>query len=581
VAAPENPAAVALGRLITAGERVFLALLAILMAAFYALCAYNTTAVINGQRMLTFGDDIYISMRYAQHLISGHGLVWNVGERPIEGFTNFLWTLWIALLTTIRRDPSYLMVASAAALHIAAVVVFHLLLRRTLHVAILPAVVATALLGVWVYVQAQVIHALEGPLILFLFLASLFLLLRAAPDTSDRYPSLGALLAGVLPLVRPDGLFLTFLLATVYVATPAKANRRPRHITVAVLLFFAPVALMTAFRSWYFGDLLPNTFYLKVLGRPGRIEYGIAYVTRFFESFYGTLLLVPLLFWSAWQRMPTVRIAAVGVIGVLAYVAYQGGDFVDSWRFMIAVLPLFLILFAVCVTQCLRTARFNWVGISLCALLVVLWARETRWAISMGWPPSSPVESTADNIRLGLFLKAVCSSDAVAADSWAGATPYYSELSTIDMLGRSDRWIARRPAFKAGGTPGHDKFDTEYVLSRRPDVIISTYRVRIPLMDLEAAKKSEFVFGAYLLDSLAADTNYVPIDIPISRTWHGIYARRDSAKCAWEQAPHLDRIGAMVQSASRFARRHPHPRRSGRRAVGSCRAPGPEAPIPC
>ena len=42
-------------------------------------------------------DDAYISFRYAQNAIRGHGLVFNPGER-VEGFTNFLWT---ALMTPI------------------------------------------------------------------------------------------------------------------------------------------------------------------------------------------------------------------------------------------------------------------------------------------------------------------------------------------------------------------------------------------------------------------------------------------------------------------------------------------------
>ncbi len=33
-------------------------------------------------------DDAFISFRYARHLVEGHGLVWNPGER-VEGYTNF------------------------------------------------------------------------------------------------------------------------------------------------------------------------------------------------------------------------------------------------------------------------------------------------------------------------------------------------------------------------------------------------------------------------------------------------------------------------------------------------------------
>jgi len=40
-------------------------------------------------------DDAYISYRYAQNLVDGHGLVYNIGER-VEGYTNLLWTLMVA-----------------------------------------------------------------------------------------------------------------------------------------------------------------------------------------------------------------------------------------------------------------------------------------------------------------------------------------------------------------------------------------------------------------------------------------------------------------------------------------------------
>ncbi len=40
-------------------------------------------------------DDAFISFRYAQNLVEGRGLVYNEGER-VEGYTNPLWTLWVA-----------------------------------------------------------------------------------------------------------------------------------------------------------------------------------------------------------------------------------------------------------------------------------------------------------------------------------------------------------------------------------------------------------------------------------------------------------------------------------------------------
>ena len=40
-------------------------------------------------------DDAFISFRYAENLVHGRGLVFNVGER-VEGYSNFLWTVLLA-----------------------------------------------------------------------------------------------------------------------------------------------------------------------------------------------------------------------------------------------------------------------------------------------------------------------------------------------------------------------------------------------------------------------------------------------------------------------------------------------------
>jgi len=56
-------------------------------------------------------DDAFISYRYAWNLLHGNGLVYNPGE-PVEGYTNFLWTLLSAGAMKLGWNP--LPVAQAA-----------------------------------------------------------------------------------------------------------------------------------------------------------------------------------------------------------------------------------------------------------------------------------------------------------------------------------------------------------------------------------------------------------------------------------------------------------------------------------
>jgi hypothetical protein len=66
-----------------------------------------------------------------------------------------------------------------------------------------------------------------------------------------------------------------------------------------------------------------------------------------------------------------------------------------------------------------------------------------------------------------------------------GAVGYYSRLPVVDMLGLTDRHIARRDLPTGRGWAGHEKHDGAYVLSRRPTyLLLGNVRVlprRLPL----------------------------------------------------------------------------------------------------
>ncbi len=53
---------------------------------------------------LCLQDDAYISFRYAKNAALGHGLVYNPGE-PVEGYTNFLWTVLFVPVEMMGLDP--------------------------------------------------------------------------------------------------------------------------------------------------------------------------------------------------------------------------------------------------------------------------------------------------------------------------------------------------------------------------------------------------------------------------------------------------------------------------------------------
>ncbi len=70
--------------------------MALLLAALGALLALSYGTATQ--------DDAFISLRYAQNLVDGHGLVYNPGEY-VEGYTNLSWTLLLAGLLAAGLDP--------------------------------------------------------------------------------------------------------------------------------------------------------------------------------------------------------------------------------------------------------------------------------------------------------------------------------------------------------------------------------------------------------------------------------------------------------------------------------------------
>src|SRR5258708_26013081 len=102
--------------------------------AFAAAFTASSSFAYHGHRYFTLFDDAMISMRYASNLAHGHGLVWNAGGAHVEGYTNFLWALWMAALHLIpgvpAADRALLIVASGVGLLVTNLLLVRAICRR-------------------------------------------------------------------------------------------------------------------------------------------------------------------------------------------------------------------------------------------------------------------------------------------------------------------------------------------------------------------------------------------------------------------------------------------------------------------
>ncbi len=222
-------------------------------------------------------EDAYITFRYARNLAEGHGIVWNVGEDPVEGGTEFLWTVLLAAgsrltgsaVEQVARGLNLLI--GLMAVVILALAAFFFSQRR-----FLPALFATLAFAVGP-LSYHVRAGFATPLFTLLMLAMtimLILLVQEDERAAWRVWSIRLLpLAGLLlGLTRPEGVLfagLTLFVAMLLLDGPGRQSLARS----TVLLLVIPGAIYFFWRWQYFGYFLPNTFYVKNAGEWLHMRY--------------------------------------------------------------------------------------------------------------------------------------------------------------------------------------------------------------------------------------------------------------------------------------------------------------------
>ena len=96
-------------------------------------------------------------------------------------------------------------------------------------------------------------------------------------------------------------------------------------------------------------------------------------------------------------------------------------------------------------------------------------AAPRAWTIGPGLLSSRLAEAASARVTGSVSSNQMVAPATVAANN-VGVLTYVSRLEVIDMLGLTDRHIARA-AGKAVEFPAHESHDGSYVLDRRPDII--------------------------------------------------------------------------------------------------------------
>jgi arabinofuranosyltransferase len=345
---------------------------------FWTVAACAVVAAVAQAWLLRFTcDDAFISFRYAQHFVDGHGLVFNLdpNEAPVEGYTNFSWTMWLAMGAMLGFGHDGLESWSifwGIVCHAGTVLLLASMAWR--------ASSGRALVPIAACAYAAIHHAaslapagLETALFVLLATA----MARFAISLRCRREAWLLGFLGVLcAMTRPDGgLFVAMV--GLFVLYDAVKRRAPQLLVAYIapfVLVFAPYLL---WRHSFYGYWVPNTAFAKSAGDP-LLGLGWTYVSRFFACYYALLPAIVPIVWFALRkpdllapispylgRRPWLVMLAM-VLPYVAFVAWVGGDFMFS-RFLLPVLPTLLFAWDV---ACQRW-RPLWLQPALAAMLVV------------------------------------------------------------------------------------------------------------------------------------------------------------------------------------------------------------------
>ncbi len=394
-------------------------------------------------------DDVFISFRYAAHLAGGHGLSWNIGGPPVEGFSNFLWVIVLAGARFLGFDIVNASELLGFCLGIANLWLFGILCRRLwpeLRFWWLPVLIVA--LNPW-----WVMWTMSG---LEIGLFCLFLLMSTLALTADRRQRIWLLSIGVagLSLTRPEG----FALAVIPIFCGWFADRRQPLRTrlstygiPAVVLVIAILGLVL-FRLSYFGYPLPNTVYAKASNHflsLGRDAEWVGFAIPFFLAWFVAIK-------SARPKLyPWVFAAALAsVVAQIAIVLPVNPVMYFMHRYQIAFLPFVILPLPILLETAGQWRR--WAGPVLGAL-IVLWSLQ-------GWPESSrETKAVAQMIdrqqNVAAYLLSLPDDPTVAMCD-AGRIPYWTDLPTYDVYGLCDtEW-------------GHGNFSVASLLARHPSAYV-------------------------------------------------------------------------------------------------------------
>jgi len=430
------------------------------------------------------GDDALISFRYAQNLVEGKGLVYNAGER-VEGYSNFLWTLLVALGMELKLDPIDVTNALGMISFALTILTFIYLSWRLFgdnhpYRVFLP---LTALcLLVHTHFKEFATGGLETSFFTFLISLGFAGLIFSK---SRRGYLLTGLVFVLVALTRSDGIIFYAISLLFLILTASSTPRRAWYFLIPLIFIFIPYYIL---RFRYYGYPFPNTYYAKSAYLSWWSQ-GWYYLILYFKAYY-VFLLLPIMGIIALvknksglkgiihfplrlnQAQRSVLLSLLFTVVFTVYLIRIGGDFMFA-RFFIPITPFLYFLMEVFANRILdKKYLIPFVAVACLASYFYRYPDQIRSVSNKivderyFYPKSRIEEAKWKGEVLKSYLE---NTEArVVIFGTQAMLAYYAEFPTVieAVSGLTDEYIAHLPISKRT-RPGHEKGSPAEYLYRR------------------------------------------------------------------------------------------------------------------
>jgi arabinofuranosyltransferase len=311
-------------------------------------------------------DDAYITARYARNAALGYGLVYNVNER-VMGYTNLLLTIIEMVIYRVGGDgifwAKFIGMISGGMI---VLITFRFFRIVDIGPNLTPGYLAALFLVATPYLANNSVNGLETDLFSLFLLFSIMLFTQGwlSNDWTWKRQAGISITLFMATMARPEAFGYAIFLLIVQVVSIfynlIKKNNDIQYRTFipriswafGYIVMLVPVLVIL---STYYGSPLPNTFFAKTAAgfAFGKYRAGITYFLNWLNDIGGLVLFIPLILFPFLNR---TKVKVFGFLLFLfiiqaGYIAYIGGDWMPSYRFIVPLMPIFFVILSMGIYQ--------------------------------------------------------------------------------------------------------------------------------------------------------------------------------------------------------------------------------------